>query len=53
MARHARMSAVGMIVLHYPPSKLRTEPRLVVSQIKAALEAGRGRQMPAFRVLPA
>jgi hypothetical protein len=53
MARHARMSAVGMIVLHYPPSKLRTEPRLVASQIKAALEAGRGRQMPAFRVLPA
>jgi hypothetical protein len=53
MARHARMSAVGMIVMHYPPSKLRTEPRLVASQIKAAIEAGRGRQVPAFRILPA
>jgi hypothetical protein len=53
MARHARMSAVGMIVLHYPPTKLHTEPRLVASQIRSALAAGRGRQVPAFRVVPA
>jgi len=45
LARDARMSARGIIVLHFSPGRLRTEPAAVASEIKSALEAGyqRGR----------
>jgi hypothetical protein len=43
MARHSRMSALGITVLHYPPSRLHAEARLVVAEIRSALEIGRGR----------
>ena len=43
MARHSRMSALGITVLHYPPSRLHGEPKVVVAQIRSALEIGRGR----------
>jgi very-short-patch-repair endonuclease len=52
MRRHARMSARGIIVLHFTPRQIRFEPVLVVETIKAALGATRGR--PAgIRTLPA
>ncbi len=53
MARHSRMSALGITVLHYSPSTLRAEPRRVVAQISAALEIGRGRPQLPIRVEPA
>jgi len=53
MARHSKMSALGIIVLHYPPARLSAEPRVVAAQIKSALEAGRGRRLPEFRAEPA
>ena len=53
MARHSRMSALGITVLHYSPSSLRAEPRRVVAQISAALEIGRGRPQLPIRVEPA
>jgi very-short-patch-repair endonuclease len=45
LARDARMSARGIIVLHFSPRRLRTEPAAVASEIRSALEAGlqRGR----------
>jgi hypothetical protein len=46
MRRHRRMSAAGLSVLHLSPRQLRTEPRQVLSDIAAALHAGR----PAPRV---
>jgi hypothetical protein len=47
MARHSRMSAAGITVLHYPPSKLHAEPKVVVAEIRSALEIGRSRpQLP-------
>jgi len=43
LARHARMSAHGILVLHFPPSRLRTEPRAVADEIRKALAVGQSR----------
>jgi hypothetical protein len=43
LARHARMSAHGIIVLHFPPSRLRAEPRAVAYEIRKALAVGQSR----------
>jgi len=53
MARHSRMSALGIIVLHYPPRRLRAEPRVVVAEISAALEVGRRRPRLPIRAVSA
>lgn len=52
LARHARMSAHGIVVLHYPPRRLRAEPRLVAAEIRQAIEAGRGREVPRLTARP-
>ena len=41
MARHARMSAAGIIVLHFSPRQQRDQPAEVVGTIASALRAGR------------
>jgi hypothetical protein len=41
MRRHRRMTAAGLAVLHLSPRQLRTEPRQVLTDIAAALRAGR------------
>jgi len=43
LARDAQMSARGIIVLHFPPRRLRAEPAAVAAEIRSALEAGRQR----------
>jgi hypothetical protein len=43
MSRHARMSAHGIIVLHFTPRQIRQESARVVAQIRSALAAGRER----------
>jgi very-short-patch-repair endonuclease len=43
LARDARMSARGIIVLHFSPRRLRTESAAVASEIRSALEAGHQR----------
>jgi hypothetical protein len=53
MARHARMSAHGIIVLHFPPSRIRTAGREVAGEIRSALAAARGRSLPAVRTISA
>jgi hypothetical protein len=53
MARHSRMSALGIIVLHYPPRRLRAEPRIVVAEIKSTLDAARDRPLLRLRAVPA
>jgi hypothetical protein len=53
MARHARMSAQGIIVLHFPPSRIRTAGRDVAAEIRSALAAARGRGLPAVRAVSA
>lgn len=51
MARHSRMSSHGMVVLHYPPSRLLAEAKAVAAEIRAALSAGR--ELPAIRTVAA
>lgn len=53
MLRHARMSAKGIIVLHYPPSRIKADGPAVVAEIRDALEAGRGRRLPVIEMRPA
>jgi len=53
MARHSRMSALGITVLHYPPRRLHAEPRVIVAEIRAALEVGRRRPPLPIRAVSA
>lgn len=41
MRRHARLTAAGLLVLHFSPRQIRTEPAEVVAAIAAALRQGR------------
>lgn len=50
MARHRRMSAAGIIVLHVSPRQLRHQPTQVLADITAALRAGR--PLPAVTTRP-
>jgi hypothetical protein len=51
LARHARMSAHGIIVLHFTPGQIRSARHEVTTAIRNALAAGRA--LPAIRALPA
>jgi hypothetical protein len=53
MARHARMSTHGIIVLHYPPSRIRAAGREVAAEIRSALDAARGRPLQPILARPA
>jgi len=53
LARQARMAAAGIIVLHFPPSRIYRERKEVIAEIRSALAAGRGRPLPHVRTLPA
>ncbi len=53
LARHARMSAEGIIVLHFTPGQIRAGQDEVGPAISKALAAGRGRPLPRIRALPA
>jgi len=52
MARHSRMSAHGIIVLHFTPRRIRRDPAGVVAEITSALEAGRRRPPLPIRAVP-
>jgi len=53
MQRHARMSAHGIVVLHFSPSRIRGDSAGVAADIKAALAVGQRRPRLAVRALPA
>lgn len=53
LQRHTRMSAHGIIVLHFPPSRIREHPAGVAADIRAALAAGQARPRLAIQALPA
>jgi hypothetical protein len=54
MRRHARMTACGIVVLHFSPGQIKSQSAMVVETIRASLGATRGRPegiqtLPAFR----
>jgi hypothetical protein len=51
--RHTRMGALGIIVQHFTPRQIRTQPARVVTRIGSALRAGQQRPPLAVRTLPA
>jgi hypothetical protein len=51
LARHARMSAHGIVVLHFPPQRIRSQRRAVADEIRRALAAGR--RLPQIRTISA
>jgi hypothetical protein len=53
MRRHARLTAQGILVLHFTPKQIRTEPAQVVAALRAALEAGARAAQPQVRAVPA
>jgi hypothetical protein len=50
MARHARMSAAGVVVLHFSPRQQREQPAEVIGTIASALRTGR--PLPAIATRP-
>lgn len=52
-ARHDRMSAHGILVLHYAPRRIRQDGRRVAAELRAAIEAGLRRPALAIRAVPA
>ena len=53
LRRHARMSAQGILVLHFTPRQIRAERAQVIATIRAALDAARAGGRPPLRTLPA
>ena len=53
MSRHARMGALGIIVLHFSPSQILREPDKVIATICKALASRHGHPKLAVRTLPA
>jgi hypothetical protein len=51
-ARHARMSAQGILVLHYAPRRIRSDAAGVVAELRSAIETGRRRPPLAIRTVP-
>ncbi|MBO0831591.1 MAG: hypothetical protein J2P28_07335 [Actinobacteria bacterium] len=51
LSRHARMTAEGILVLHFPPARLREDRRGVVSELRSALARSRG-PLPHIRTVP-
>jgi very-short-patch-repair endonuclease len=51
--RHARMTAHGILVLHFTPRRIRAEHAQVVAAIRAAFEAAQVDGQPPVRALPA
>jgi hypothetical protein len=52
MARHSAMSAQGIIVLHFAPSRIRTDGARVIAELRSAIEAGLRRPALAIRTVP-
>ncbi|MDR2984630.1 MAG: hypothetical protein LBV34_07285 [Nocardiopsaceae bacterium] len=52
-ARHALMSAHGILVLHYSPRRIRADGPAILGEIRSTLEAGRKRQPLPIRAVPA
>lgn len=52
MARHGRMTARGIFVVHFAPKQVKTEGRRIVTELGSTLEAGRMRPPLPIRAVP-
>lgn len=51
-ARHDRMSAHGILVMHYAPRRIRSDGQRVVAELRAAIENGKRRPKLNIRTVP-
>jgi hypothetical protein len=51
--RHAKMSAHGILVLHFAPRRIRSDAAAVAAELRAAIEVGRRRPPLPIRAVPA
>jgi hypothetical protein len=51
--RHDRLIAHGILLLHFSPKRIKTDPAGVISEIRAAIEKGRSRPPLPITSLPA
>lgn len=51
--RHDRLVAHGILPLHFAPKRIKTDPDGIISEIRAAIEAGRQRPRLPITALPA
>jgi hypothetical protein len=52
MARHATMSAAGIIVIHVTPRRIRLDGARVLAEFRSAIDAGRRRPPLVIRAVP-
>lgn len=53
LRRHARLTSEGILVLHFTPRQIRTEPGRVIATLRATLDARRSAGPARVRALPA
>ena len=53
MRRHARMTAAGILLLHFSPRQIKNEPAMVIEAIRSALRTRDGQRLPGIRAVPA
>ena len=53
LARHAAMSAHGIVVLHFTPQQIKKEGATVTANLRSALETGRARPPLPIKAVPA
>ena len=53
MRHHARMTSLGILVLHFSPRQVRGEPAEVVAAIRSALRSRAGQRLAGIQTLPA
>src|SRR5262249_9659056 len=52
VARHSRMTGHGILVAHFTPRQVRTEPRRVIADLRSAIETGSQRPPLKIRTEP-
>ena len=50
--RHDQLTARGVLLLHFPPQRIRNDPQGIVTELRLALEAGRRRPPLPIKALP-
>ena len=53
LRRHARLTAHGILVLHFTPRQIRTEPARLAAAVRAGLDAARADGRSRVRAPPA
>jgi hypothetical protein len=52
VVRHEKMSAHGILVLHFTPDRIRTKPREVITSLRSTIETGLQRPPLPLRAVP-